>query len=198
MPEGPSDITRLLRLGAEGDRGADASLFPIVYAELRRLAGSLMRGQRADHTLQATALVHEAWMKLVDAPERESWQSRAHFLGLAASAMRSVLIDHARARAAQKRGGKDRARVPLDDVLDRAEASVKDVLEFDEALDALAQSDPDLSKLVELRFYAGLTMEEVATALGVSKPTAERRWAVARALLWDRLSGRAPPRDGEA
>jgi RNA polymerase sigma factor (TIGR02999 family) len=183
----PSLFTRLLRRGAEGDAEADRDLLPLVYGELKRLAGSFMRGQGADHTLQATALVHEAWMKLVDGPGRESWESRRHFFAVAASAMRSVLVDHARARRALKRGGTDRGRVPLDDVVDRAEESVRDVLEFDDALETLAGTDPDLAKLVELRFYAGLTMEEAAGALGVSKPTAERRWSVARALLWERL-----------
>lgn len=183
----PSEFTRLLRRGAKGDPDADRNLLPLVYDELRRLAGSYMRGQGAEHTLQATALVHEAWMKLVDGSGRESWESRRHFLGVAASAMRSVLVDHARARRALKRGGPDRERVPLDDAVDRAEASVHDVLRFDDALDGLSGTDPDLAKLVELRFYAGLTMEEAAEALGVSKPTAERRWSVARALLWEQL-----------
>ena len=187
----PSLFTQLLRRGADGDSDANRDLLPLVYGELKRLAGSFMRGQNSDHTLQATALVHEAWMKLVDDDGQSSWESRKHFFGLAASAMRSVLIDHARARKALKRGGTNNERVPLDDVMDRAEESVHDVLEFDEALEALAVTDPDLAKLVELRFYAGLTMEEAAAALDVSKPTAERRWTVARALLWDRL------RDGE-
>lgn len=183
----PSLFTQLLRRGADGNGDANRDLLPLVYGELKRLAGSFMRGQNSDHTLQATALVHEAWMKLVDDDGQNSWESRQHFFGLAASAMRSVLIDHARARRAAKRGGPNRERVPLDDVMDRAEESVHDVIEFDEALEALADSDPDLAKLVELRFYAGLNMEEAAAALGVSKPTAERRWTVARALLWDCL-----------
>ena len=191
----PSLFTQLLRRGAEGDSDANRDLLPLVYAELKQLASSFMKGQSSDHTLQATALVHEAWMKLVDGEGQSSWESRRHFFGLAASAMRSVLIDHARARRALKRGGSSHERVPLDDVMDRAEESVHDVLEFDEALDALAETDPDLAKLVELRFYAGLTMEAAAAALGVSKPTAERRWTVARALLWDRLRGSEPTTD---
>lgn len=190
MPD-PSEITRLLRARADGQAGAE--LHRLLYAELRRLAGELMRGQPRDHTLQATALVHEAWMKLIGAEEREAWEDRRHFLCVAATAMRSVLIDHARAKQALKRGGGERERVPLDDVLERAEESVQDVLVFDEALERLQATEPDLARLVELRFYAGLTMEEVAQSLEVSKPTAERRWRVARALLWDELSDQDGP-----
>ena len=186
----PTEFTRLLALGAAGDVDADRDLLPLVYEELRRLAGSFMRGQGPEHTLQATALVHEAWMKL-SAGEREGWDSRRHFLGVAASAMRSILVDHARARRAQKRGGSSRERVPLGDVFERAEESVRDVLLFDELLEELAVTDADLARLVELRFYAGLSVQEAADALGVSKPTAERRWQVARALLWERLRGAA-------
>ncbi len=163
-----------------------------LYHELRRLAHRQMRGQPPGHTLQTTGLVHEAFLRL-RAADPQAWNDRAHFLRSAAQAMRSVLVDHARARKTEKRGG-DRGREPLDAAeLDRVvaayEASHLDVLALDEALDRLEADDPELAELARLRFFAGLTVPEVADVVGVSVPTVERRWRVARAALRALLDG---------
>jgi len=189
-PEG--EPTRLLARLTQGDRLAGDRLLPLLYGELRRIAGRLMDDQRDDHTLQATALVNEAWLKLADPLQRTDWESRAHFLRVAARAMRSVLVDHARARTARKRGGPGAERVPLDDVLLEAEERVHDLLEFDEALGELARVDPELAQVVELRFFGGLSNEEVARVVGLSVPTVERRWRAARMFLRATLEGPEP------
>ena len=182
MPDPTGDATRLLARLSGGDQAAADELLPLLYTHLREIAGRLMNDQRADHTLQATALVNEAWLKLAGPAQRTDWESHGHFLRVAASAMRSVLVDHARAVKAQKRGA-GAVKLPLDEMLIEAEERVHDMLLFDEALAGLADVDPELAQVVELRFFGGLTNEEVGRALGLSTPTIERRWRTARMFL---------------
>lgn len=165
----------------DNDRQSLDSLLPIVYQELRRLAASYLRRERPGQTLQPTALVHEAYLRLMkDKPDR--WQNRAHFCAIAAHSMRQILIERARARGAQKRGGA-RHRVTLDDaLLGGGERSI-DLLTLDQALERLAAFDPDQARLVELRFFGGLTVEETAEAMGTSPATVKRHWTVACAWL---------------
>ena len=198
----PAPATAILqRLGA-GDRAAEAELLGLVYAELRALAASALRGERAGHTLQPTALVHEAWLRLVGAGPTD-WTCRAHFFGAAARAMRQVLVDHARARGAAKRGG-GRGRVEADEasLLDLSVAAWEeralDLLALDEALQRLAAADPRAARVVELRFFAGLEMAEVARVLSVSLPTVERDWRLARLWLRAEIEGGARAAGGPA
>jgi RNA polymerase sigma factor (TIGR02999 family) len=171
----------LNQLGA-GDRSVEDELVALVYGELRRLAAQQMSAQARAHTLQPTALVHEAWLRLVEQDEA-SFESKHRFFALAARVMRSVLVDHARARGAAKRGG-GLERAPLDDAAESgAGAADVDVLALDEALEHLAEIDADLARLVELRFYGGLSHPEIAAATGVGLRTVERRWRLARAWL---------------
>ena len=193
---GPSDpvpavVTRLLALASDGDAGAMASLFDVLYRELRRLAVSAMRSERRDHTLQPTALVHEAYVRLAD--ERTPLAGRHHFFGVAAVAMRRILVEHARARHALKRGG-HAAKVPLDglDLAIEAVAQDLDLDVLDQALTRLAALDTRQARIVELRYFAGLTVEETAEVVGLSTRTVKREWALARAWLrreMARLSG---------
>lgn len=176
------DATVLLLASLRGDSTAAQALFPVVYAELHALADRLMRDQRADHTLQPTVLVHEAWLKLIEPSARGDIEGRQHFMRVAVAAMRSILVDHARRRRAQKRGG-DRARVAIDDVPEAGAADDADVLAVDAALVRLSSEDAELARLVELRFFGGLSIEETAQILDVSVPTLVRRWRVARAWL---------------
>jgi RNA polymerase sigma factor (TIGR02999 family) len=175
-----SDVTRLLEAAGRGDGQAAADLFPVVYGELRRLAAARMANERADHTLSPTALVHEAYLRLVPAAAR-GFDHRGHFFAAAAEAMRRILVESARRRATDKRGG-GRQRVPLTEA-HRATETPDGVLALDEALSRLEAERPDRAALVKLRFFAGLTMPEAAAALGVSLATAERWWAFARAWL---------------
>jgi RNA polymerase sigma factor (TIGR02999 family) len=163
-----------------------------VYAELRRIAERLMGGQRADHTLQPTALVHEAYLKLIDREGGGRWKDRRHFVRLAASAMRSVLVDHARGRAAVKRSGGEREPLPLDQLAGLLESGGVDLLSLDEALSRLEAQDAELARIVELRFFVGLTIDETAAALERSPATVERRWRVARMWLRSELDAGAP------
>jgi RNA polymerase sigma factor (TIGR02999 family) len=182
-------VTELLEQVRAGDRSAFARLWPVVYEELRRLASRLLRAERPEHTLQPTALVHEAYLRLVD--ERAGWQDRAHFFAIAAQAMRRILVDYARGHLASKRGGSLR-RVSLDDPLAAstpAGVGLDDVIEVDEALGELAALDAFEAQVVELRYFGGLTVEETAAALGVSPATVKREWQLARAWLYRRLSG---------
>jgi RNA polymerase sigma factor (TIGR02999 family) len=162
------------------DPAASERVLKALYPELRRLAGALMRRERSDHTLQATALVHEAYLKLVD-QSRTGWESRAHFLGIAARAMRQILVDHARARAAAKRGG-GWHRMTLDTGLGPAEDSAFEIMALHDALETLATVDPRAARGVELRVFGGMTVAEIAHVLGVSKRTVDADWAMAR--LW--------------
>lgn len=183
----PSEVTLLLADVRAGRAGAADRLFPLVYDELRRLAASYLRRERRDHTLQPTALVHEAFLRLVGA-EDQRWESRAHFLAVAARAMRRILIDHARGRHAQKRGGKA-AKVSLAD-LDQPAVDRDDYLiALDEALERLGRLDERQARVVELRFFGGLTIEEAAAVLGVSHATVERDWNVAKAWLHREVTG---------
>jgi RNA polymerase sigma factor (TIGR02999 family) len=163
------------------------SLLPVVYAELKRLAASYLRRERPGQTLQPTALVHEAYLRLLkDKPDR--WQNRAHFCAIAAHSMRQILIERARARDAKKRGGA-RQRVTLDDALVAGGERSIDLLALDEALERLAALDPDQARLVELRFFGGLTVEETAQAMAISPATVKRHWTVACAWLARELEG---------
>ena len=181
-----SPATLLLARMRQGDRSAEPAFFEMVYGELRALAQRAMRGERADHTLQPTALVHEAWARLCGGQLGEAG-SHASFLGVAARAMRNVLVDHARARRADKRGGR-RDRVLLDEALAVYERPDLDLLSLDEALGALEARDPELARLVELRFFTGLGNAETGRMLGLSERQVERAWATARACLHRELS----------
>ena len=184
-----SGITELLAAWAAGDPRAADRLLPAVYDELRRQAARAMGRESDGNTLQPTALVHEAYLRLVD--QRAPWHNRAQFFGVAAQAMRRVLVDHARARHAAKRGG-GAPRITLDDAAAEqpgaSDDSAADVLALHDALTRLAAMDPDQARLVELRYFAGLTIEETAAALGSSPATVKREWAVARAWLHRELS----------
>jgi RNA polymerase sigma-70 factor, ECF subfamily len=177
----PVDVTRLLAECAESDERALEKVFPIVYDELRALAAVHLGRERRDHTLQPTALVHEAFLKLVD-QENQRWQNRAHFLCIAATAMRRILVHHAEARGAAKRGG-DRRRTELLEAESPFDEPAEDLLALDEALRRLEALDPRKSRLVELRFFAGLDEAEAASVLGVSARTVERDWRLAKAWL---------------
>ncbi len=178
-------VTQLLVAARGGDRGALDRLLPAVYDELRRLARSQLRRERQDHTLLATGLVHEAYLKLVDQAQVE-WQGRAHFFAVAARAMRQVLVDYARKRSTEKRGG-DRVRTTLGDKGLGTALSFEELVALDEALTRLAELDKRLPRVVELRFFAGLKEKEIAEALGTSERTVQREWARARAWLYKEL-----------
>lgn len=175
------DVTGLLLAASGGNREALDRLFPLVYDELRRVARRRLSGERSDHTLATTALVHEAYLKLVNL-DRIDWQNRAHFYGVAAQAMRRILIDYAVRRKAEKRGG-GRRRVSLDEELVLAEENVGPLLALNEALERLESLDERQARVVEARFFAGLTIEETAVALSISPATVKRDWRMARAWL---------------
>ena len=181
-------VTMLLAEVRKGNPEAEGKLIPLVYDELRRLAGSYMRRERENHTLQATALVHEAYLKLVrqDVPD---WQSRAHFFGIAAQLMRQVLVDHARSHARHKRGG-GQEMVVFDEAVTLTPSRSFEVLEIDEALQRLTKMDPRQGKIVELRFFGGLTVEETSDVLGVSPKTVKREWSLAKMWLQEDLARR--------
>ncbi|MEM9065389.1 MAG: sigma-70 family RNA polymerase sigma factor [Planctomycetota bacterium] len=186
---GENEVTQLLQLVQQGDDGASAELLPIVYEQLRLVAGRLFQAERADHTLQPTALVHEAYVKLVGGVTDE-WRGREHFCAVAARAMRQILVDHARARKAEKRdpGGQ---RVPLTMVNPPSGGEAIDPIVLDECLERLSGMDERGCRVVELRFFGGLTNEQVARVLDISLPTVERDWRRCRAWLETRLSERA-------
>jgi RNA polymerase sigma factor (TIGR02999 family) len=181
------DITALLHAWAGGDAGARDELMPLVYADLRRRAAAYMRRERRNHTLEPTALVHEAYLKLVD-QRRAAWQNRGQFFGVASQMMRRILVDRARARRMAKRSGRW-ARVTLDEGAKAASPISVDVLDLDAALTRLADFDPRKCELAELRFFGGLSLEEAGEALGISLATAERDWQAARAWLFKELRG---------
>ncbi len=187
MADGPSsDVTRMLREWSAGDPSAADRLLPVVYGELRRLAAACLRRERSGHTLQPTALVNEAWLRLAD--QSTPWQNRAHFLGVAAGAMRRILVDHARRRQAKKRGG-EVLRVTLTDGVAAGPGNELDLVRLDEALERLAALDERQARMVTMRFFAGLTVEETAEALDVSEKTVKRDWAAAKAFLLRELGG---------
>ena len=186
-----SDITRILDEARRGDPGSIERLTERLYTELRQVARREMRAERADHTLEPTALVHELYLRLLAGENAPSFQNSAHFFGAAATAVRRLLVEHARARARQKRSG-GRARVELDEqVLAAPEGRDERLLALDEVLERFAAFDPDKAKLVELRFFAGLSVEEVARALEVSESTVAREWRLARAWLQGQIEGSA-------
>ena len=180
------DVTSLLVASSKGDQEALNQLLPLVYDELRRLADRYLHRERSDHTLQATALVHEAYLRLID--QRVSWANRAHFFGVAAEMMRRILIDHARSRQAAKRGSGG-IKISLDDVLDLTDERAADLIALDDALKALAEFDPQKAKVVELRFFGGLSIEETAAVMGLGTATITRQWRLAKAWLYHELSG---------
>jgi RNA polymerase sigma factor (TIGR02999 family) len=181
MPE-PHEITRVLQaMSEEGGGNAAAELLPLVYQELRRLAAAKMAHESAGHTLQATALVHEAWLRVAGS-SHQTWQSRAHFFGAAAEAMRRILVEHARRKHSLKRGA-GAERVELNEAVLVMAAPEDELLAVHEALDKLARVDPAAAELVKLRYFVGMNMEEAALALGMAKRTAENLWAYARAWL---------------
>jgi len=184
-PAPDPNITRLLIEWSSGDQDALAHLFPLVYDELRVIAQNHLRRERPAHTLQRTALVHEAFLRLVD-QRSVTWQSRAQFFGLASQMMRRILVDHARRRGAAKRGS-DGVKVDLDGVAEAADTEL-DFEEFDQVLQRYEKLDPRSGRLVELRFFGGLSIEEAATVLEISVATAKRDWALARAWLQRELT----------
>ncbi len=186
MTDRPNELTILLRQAAHGDRRAADVAFPIVYAELRALADRAMASS-AGGTLQPTALVHEAYMRLATPDPNAGWNDRAHFLAVAAKAMRSILVDHARARHTRKRGDGERG-IPLEEHLAAIEDETGDLVALHEALDDLEALDPELARVVDLRYFAGLGVDETARVLEVSEPTVVRRFSVARLWLKERLS----------
>ncbi len=188
---GQADFTKMLIRARGGDDSAVHALLPLIYGEMRALAGGFFRDQGPAHTLQPTALVHEAFLKLVG-PSEVEWQSRAHFFAVAAKAMRQILTDHARRKRAQKRGG-EQDRITLSGLATPVADAAFDVVVFDEALDTLAQLDERQGRIVELRFLGGLTVEEVAVVLELSVSTVEREWRMARAWLRRELSDEAAP-----
>ena len=188
----PKDITQLLIAARDGDHRATDPLLPRVYDELKALAEAMMREERPDHTLQATALVHEAYLRLVD-QSRAQWHDRAHFFAAAAQALRRILVDHARRHRSLKRGG-GQVKLSLDDELVASYEREVDLIAVDDALAKLAAKHPEHAQIAEMRFFAGLTVEEVAAALGVVTRTVERRWRFARAWLHEALAGEAEDR----
>jgi RNA polymerase sigma factor (TIGR02999 family) len=180
-----SDLTHLIESAQKGDRRAAAELLPLVYDELRRLAAAKMAAEKPGHTLDATALVHEAYLRLVG---DQDFEGRGHFFAAASEAMRRILVNHARDRNRLKRGG-GRNRVDLDRLTGPATATDDALLELDDALDRLAKDYPAVADLVKLRFFAGMTLGESADSLGIPRRTADRQWAFARAWLADALGG---------
>jgi RNA polymerase sigma factor (TIGR02999 family) len=177
-----TDVTRILSQIKDGDPSASGDLLPLVYEELRKLAAARLRNEKPDQTLQATALVHEAYLRLVDVELQQRWESRGHFFAAAAESMRRILVENARKKQAKKRAG-DRHRVDLDQVALAIDAPCDDVLALNEALENLEAKHKLKAEVVKLRFFAGLTIPQVAQALGISSSTADNYWAYARAWL---------------
>ena len=181
----PNNVTQLLQNWKNGDKEALDELMPVVYDELRRIASRYLKQQRSNHTLQTTALVHEAYMRLIGKQDIE-WQNRAHFFGIAARMMRYILMDYAIAQQAEKRGGGN-LKLSLDDVIELPEKNELDVAVLHDSLNTLAEVDERKSQIVELKFFAGLSNEEVAEVMGVSLATVNREWRMARAWLQSEL-----------
>lgn len=178
-----SDVTQILAKVESGDSAAADQLLPLVYDELRRLAARTLAHEKPGHTLQATALVHEAYLRLVDANKVAGWKSRAHFFGAAAEAMRRILVDHARRKLRLKHGG-NRQRVDLDESLVMSDERADQIIALAEALENLASQSPEKAELVKLRYFAGLSHQEAADAMGISRATADRYWAYAKVFLY--------------
>src|SRR5438046_4974610 len=187
IPPSQQEVTRLLEDWSGGDEDALEKLIPLIQPELRRLAHHYMSRERAGHTLQTTALLNEAYLRLVDNPKRD-WQNRAHFTAVAAQLMRRIMVDRARERRSLKRGG-DAMKVSLDEAALVSEQRAEELLAMDEALEKLAAQDPRKSQIVELRYFGGLTTEEIAAFLKISHRTVTREWGMARAWLESALTG---------
>ena len=190
MPEARPDVTELLLRWNAGDNQALDDLTPLLYKDLRRLAGDALNRERPGHTLSATALVHEAYLRLVD-QRRVNWENRAHFFGAAARIMRRVLVDHARAKTATKRGG-SAAKVAIEHDMAVVDALAENLVDLDIALNTLMAIDDRKARIVEMKFFAGMTNQEVATALGISDATVERDWKLARAWLINAVDPQTP------
>jgi RNA polymerase sigma factor (TIGR02999 family) len=186
MADDPENVTRLLQDWSAGNERALEDLLPLIYNELRHLAHNFLYRERSGHTLQTTALVHEAYLKLIDQKDAR-WQNRSHFFAIAAQAMRRILIDSARRHAAMKRGG-PQEKLSLDEVPDLSLEPNTRLLALDEALTALAEIDLEQSRIVELRYFGGLTIEETAEVMKTSPATVKREWAMARAWLYQALT----------
>jgi RNA polymerase sigma factor (TIGR02999 family) len=186
-----SDVTHILSAIEQGDPNAAGQLLPLVYEELRKLAAQKLAQERPGQTLQATALVHEAYLRLVDVEQARRWNSRGHFFAAAAEAMRRILVENARRKRGLKHGA-GCARVSLDDALACTADPGDDLLALNEALDQLAQEDPRKARLVELRYFAGLSVQEAADVLGISRATADRHWAYARVWLYSAIAADRP------
>lgn len=186
MDSSPGEVTRLLVLLKGGEGRARDSLIPLVYNELRRIAAAHLRREAPQHSLQPTALVHEAYIRLVDISQID-WQSRAHFFSVASTLMRRILVDHARAKRSEKRGGKETA-VAFDEALVPSPKRSTDILALDDALNTLARLNERQAKIVEMRFFSGLTEEETGDVLGISVRTVKRDWRVAKAWLFSQLA----------
>ena len=181
------DVTQLLSRIEQGEPSAVEQLLPLVYDEMRELAAAKMAREAPEHTLQATALVHEAYIRLVDVERVRHWKGRQHFMAVAAIAMRRILVDWARKKGSSKRGG-NRSRIDLDDVELMSHSRPDTILAIDEALEHLAARDPESARVAEMRLFSGLSLEELAQSLGISSSTAHRRWLYARASLHDALT----------
>lgn len=188
MTASPKDVTQLLVDWGKGDRKALDGLMPLVYDELHRIAARYLRRERQGHTLQTTALINEAYMRIVD-QNRVSWQSRAHFFGVAAQMMRRILVDHARSHLYAKRGG-GAQKLSLDEAIATPQERDLDLVALDDALTTLAEIDPQQGRIIELRFFGGLTIEETAEALSISPATVKRDWNMAKAWLYGEIRNR--------
>jgi RNA polymerase sigma factor (TIGR02999 family) len=180
-------VTQLLQAGSNGDRAALNKLFPLIYDELRIIAAALLKNERANHTLQPTALVNEAFIRLATAENSVAWQNRAHFFGIAARSMRQILVNYANGRNAEKRGGAEREQLTIDVAVDSLTALNVEILDLHFALEKLAELDETAANIVELRFFGGLTHEEVAEVLNLSVATARREWEMAKIWLYAEL-----------
>ncbi len=186
-----SDVTQILQQIESGDPSAAEHLLPLVYDELRKLAAARMAQESPDHTLQPTALVHEAYMRLVDTEQAQQWNSRGHFFGAAAEAMRRILVENAR-RKSRVRHGQDQKRVELPEVASSSGPSPETILAVDEAVNRLREDDPTAANIIMLHFFAGFTLDETAEALGLSRATVFRQWSYARAVLRIALGSDSP------
>src|SRR5215207_9546010 len=187
MSQEPQEITQMLLELTDGNEEVVNQILPHIYDELRRLASSYLRRERSNHTLQPTALVHEAYMKLID-QKQVQWQNRAHFFGIAAQVMRRILMDHARKHSAGKRGG-EAEKLPLEEeILIVSHDKSADLIALDDALESLAKFDEQKARIVELRYFGGLSIEETAEVIGVSVPTINRQWRMAKAWLYSQIA----------
>jgi RNA polymerase sigma factor (TIGR02999 family) len=190
-----SEVTRILSAIEQGEPHAAEQLLPLIYDELRRLAAEKMAQERPGQTLQATALVHEAYLRLVDVARAQHWNSRGHFFAAAAEAMRRILVENARRKHGLKHGGAYQ-RVNLDEAVALTHEATDDLLSLNEALDRLAEEDPRKAELVKLRYFSGLSVQEAADVLGISRATADRYWAYAKVWLYCAISGEEQPPAG--